>query len=130
MWHLDQPGTEENEKAKVFFRRAIEPDPMLPAAYVSMTIAMIYDLAVYGAVPADASFHREAANWPRKAIAIDAGNADALAALGWVIGGSGALMKRGRCCRKLATSALTRHSLTASRASISSGLVNRHEDAH
>jgi adenylate cyclase len=89
LWHVAQNSPAENEKAKEFFRRAVELDPMLSAALVSLAIALIYDAAVYGTAP-QVKAANEAMPWARKAISIDPDDADAQAVLALALAATGA----------------------------------------
>ena len=80
-WHLAQHHSDENKTAQSFFKKAIELDPLLSAAYVSLLISYVYEGTAYGTMDIDQNFFDILEATARKAVAIDPGDADAQAVL-------------------------------------------------
>jgi adenylate cyclase len=89
-WHMGRHDVAENEKARAFLQRAIETDPMLSAAYVSLTVTFILDAVVFGTTRSDAAYYQRLDALARKAVSINPDDADAQAALAWKIAATGA----------------------------------------
>jgi adenylate cyclase len=75
-WHLGKGNTEDNERARQFFERAIALDPTFAPAYSGLADAYLNHGAIYATLPlADAA--KLSGDWAKKAIAIDPDSAEA-----------------------------------------------------
>ncbi len=77
-WHYGLRTEPDHEQAKQFFQRAVEIDPQFLAPYMALARTYLDDTAGYGTRSLEDAAEL-AANWARKAIAIDPNDADARA---------------------------------------------------
>jgi adenylate cyclase len=82
LWHEGLGSTADHERAKQFFRRAVELDASFAPPYSALAEAYLNDGAVYATLPlADAA--KLSAAWAEKAIAIDPEDANAQGAMAY-----------------------------------------------
>jgi adenylate cyclase len=87
LWHIGKANPSDNEQAKQFFQRAITLDPTSPA-HAAMAVAYVYEGAAYATLPLEEAI-KFATGWARRAVEIDAGDADAQATLAFAALGMG-----------------------------------------
>jgi adenylate cyclase len=82
MWHLAKLGAAENEMARALFEQAAELNPMLAAAHIGLAYCHSWSGGLHMTVPVQDA-ERLASVHARKAVELEPGNAEALAALAW-----------------------------------------------
>jgi adenylate cyclase len=82
MWHLAKLDATENDVACGLFERAVELDPIFAAAHVGLAYCHMWTGGLYMNKPVEDA-RRLASIHARKAVELDPGDADALAALAW-----------------------------------------------
>ena len=84
LWHQAKGGAADVEQARHFLARAVEMDPLFPAAHATLAVAHLFTAVLFAPLRSfrDAVTMAEAA--ARRAIELDPDEPGALAALSWV----------------------------------------------
>ena len=84
LWHIGKANPTDNDQAKDFFQRAITLDATFAPAYAAMAMMYMHAGLVFATISLqDAA--KLTIGWARKAVEIDAGDADTQAILAWTI---------------------------------------------
>ena len=85
LWYLGKANKQDNDIAKAFFQRAIALETMFAPPHTAMAIACMNEGFVFATHTVEQS-ERQAIRWGRRAVEIDANDADAHAVLAWATG--------------------------------------------
>ena len=85
LWHLGKANKQDNDVAKAFFQRAIALETMFAPPHTAMAMACMNEGFVFATRTVEQS-ERQAICWARRAVEIDANDADAHAVLAWATG--------------------------------------------
>jgi adenylate cyclase len=80
LWHVGKSSLQDTQKSKALFQRAITLDAAFAPACTALAYAFVVEGAVYAALPYREAIE-QAALWARKAVEIDANDAEAQACL-------------------------------------------------
>jgi adenylate cyclase len=90
LWHMRKAGPLDSEQAQTFFQRAMSLDASFAPACAAMASTYLLQGAIYATRPLQDALGL-ASYWARRAIEIDANDAEAHAALAWSTSGTGDL---------------------------------------
>jgi adenylate cyclase len=83
LWHEGKANPADNAQARQYFHRAIELEPTFTRAYASIAMTFGWEGDWYATLPLSEARER-ATTWARKAVQIDATDAEAQATLAWL----------------------------------------------
>jgi adenylate cyclase len=84
LWHMGKANPTDNDQAKEFFQRAITLDAMFAPAYAAMAMTCMHAGLVFATISLQEAA-KLTTGWARKAVEIDANDADTQAILAWTI---------------------------------------------
>jgi adenylate cyclase len=84
LWHMGKANPTDNGQAKEFFQRAITLDAMFAPAYAAMAMTCMHAGLVFATISLQEAA-KLTTGWARKAVEIDANDADTQAILAWTI---------------------------------------------